>query len=567
MKIGYQIPKTPFIPVCIPDETTNFSKTILKSSEIEIDHFRAVFFTPIPMSFNNLKIIESNFPNATNDFPSSADFLLFKFFVAQSFVDLNTFKMAIISTDMRISAYVIARWLIDEKGLTVSQAIELLEKSLNQEESQLNIADKLKSMYSYEGTPVYFNETNLPSVFDKKFFQQYQPNATFQEEKSFSANFDDDSDDIYNDSPKGLLIETITKRAMDSTQETDRSQYYIIEEPNKEIRTEVEQSTQEKELDLDQLQKALRLRIERSNLRRISDISQLNKDAKSNLDQSNNEIYTGIDNNKDYSDDEVSNHNKSKPQNSDLFMEDDDGEIEHRTISNSNETSYFSKYTNLPPPPPPTTFEAIRPPTIPVMRPTDTQLYSMHHPGPPFRYDDSPHQRYPQRMDHRDYYRYNQTEIIPQPYPLDSGIQNTEWDYQSPFPPPVDFFHQPSFNSRPSEINHFSPPEVGARSPNLRFNQYHSPLEPISPPIRFSQLPNIEPPPPEPIQPQMMYNQHSPNISPQSSRGRYGPISPNSKFSPMPMKDTENDFNNQYQSRQNDIDIKNSFDTYKTSRL
>lgn len=163
MEFGIQVENTPFTPFKFQSEKDISFQQIMTTLNEKPKNISVVVFSQNPISVTDSSIQSKHFKIMPNGFPSSVDFLLFKFFVSQSLISNHLVKIAVISAnDFFASSYVIARWLIDEKGINLTQAIEALRKSFSIGFIEIDLKEKLTQMYIYEGPSIFLKTNRFP---------------------------------------------------------------------------------------------------------------------------------------------------------------------------------------------------------------------------------------------------------------------------------------------------------------------------------------------------------------------------------------------------------------------
>lgn len=163
MELGLKVDKTPFTPICFRSEEKVSFKKIYHSFQDKSKKIRVVIFSPSKISEKKSNSKTQQFIIGPSGVPDSSDFFLFKLFVAKSLVENHKFDIAVVCVyNFSAAFYSIARWLIDERGFKLSQAIQTLKIAFPGKEIDFGISEILKKKYSYDGNPIYFKPNELP---------------------------------------------------------------------------------------------------------------------------------------------------------------------------------------------------------------------------------------------------------------------------------------------------------------------------------------------------------------------------------------------------------------------
>lgn len=173
MEFGLRVENTPFTPMNSSDENSISYDSIIQYLGVESKNIRIAIFTPNQISLKKFTSKTKQFGIGNDGFPDSADFFLFKLFVAQSLVQNHAMNIAVVSTyNYSASCYVIARWLIDEKGYKFTQAIGALKKALPGKEIGFGLKEKLIKRYNFNGNPIYCQPNQLPFYNDTEEMEE-----------------------------------------------------------------------------------------------------------------------------------------------------------------------------------------------------------------------------------------------------------------------------------------------------------------------------------------------------------------------------------------------------------
>ncbi|OHS94065.1 hypothetical protein TRFO_39731 [Tritrichomonas foetus] len=196
MFFGTNVGHTPFVPISFPTDNSVDCASIVKTVGENTKNIRIAFFTRKPISYTTENVKSQHFLVSSNGFPDSSDFFLFKIFVSQIYInDSPNFKIAIVSScGLDLCCYVVARWLIDERGASLNQTLLLLNNSLNNYKIGPSVRINLEKLYVHSGELIYFKKEDLPIPSKQKQANNeisIQQNLNERNKGQFSLNLNE----------------------------------------------------------------------------------------------------------------------------------------------------------------------------------------------------------------------------------------------------------------------------------------------------------------------------------------------------------------------------------------